>query len=223
MYRMSGRFDYTAFFNFYTDPNNVKIVTPLNVKYYSMDKKTKSTILRQAKTGNTAVTIGGKDYYITIYPPGSSSALPEIHFSLPERVVGSRDLWDNHYHFGVKNITTRNVSIVGNHGSRSVNVVFFHKTIQEPQNRNKRHQNCYFLPDQPIQDIVLIPDIDCLETKDSKMTRNFSLGTEDLTVVTELIRRPFYGVHYGGRRRRNAIRTRRRTKTKGRGTKRARP
>jgi hypothetical protein len=57
------------------------------------------------------------------------------------------------------------------------------------------------------------------------MKDRFPLGSDDLAVITELIRRPFYGVHYGGwgrARTKTKGRTQRRTKTKGRGTKRAR-
>jgi hypothetical protein len=94
----------------------------------------------------------------------------------------------------MKQIDSNNISI--SKKGKKLNVVYFHKTTQKPQISNKKQDNCYFLPNQPIDTITKIEAIDCLETKDSNMSRSTLIA--DLPVIQELIRRPFYGIQYGG-------------------------
>jgi hypothetical protein len=216
---MSTRFDYTTFLNYYQDPRNVN-QEPLprpNVQFYDNN----TGIPYDASLGNTSIVINHKKYFIRIKPQRHGMLADSITFTLPTVFQDASGLWDVHYHFGIRNIDIRNRSALSKRRVRRNQhpVVYFHKTSQEPHKNNKRHENCYFWLDEPIYDLTLIPDIDCLQTADSQMKR---LNSEDVAVVGELIRRPFYGIHYGGRRKRNAMRTQRRTKTKGRGTRRAR-
>jgi len=195
---MGTRFNYNTFFKYYTDPRNVT-QEPLprpTVQFYHDNQP----IPFDASLGATSITINNTTYCIDADP-----ITRVIRFSLPP-VAHPRykGLWDNHYSFGIRNLTNiSNASALSKRRiPRNQNVVFFHKTYQEPWNGNKRHENCYFFPDELIDDIRLIPDIDCLQSKHNKMSKGFPLGSEDLHVITELIRRPFYGIHYGGRSRR---------------------
>jgi hypothetical protein len=196
---MGTRFNYNQFFRYYTNPRNVTR-EPLprpTVQFYHDNQP----VPFDASLGATSITINNTPYYIQSEP-----RTKKIRFSTPVMFPSDPGvLWDNHYTFGIKKIKIKNHQALAQRqigpSQQYQNVVFFHKTYQEPWNGNKRHENCYFFPDELIDDIRLIPDIDCLQSTTSKMTRGFPLGSEDLKVITELIRRPFYGRFYGGHRR----------------------
>lgn len=182
-------FDYDTFYNYYTNPSNVtRDPNPPRVKFYDDNNPQDIT----TSTGDTYITINGTKYYIKPKPRSGLMLRDSIMFTLPTAIPGYSGLWDFHYHFGMKKIGSNNVSKKG----KKLNVIYFHKTTQKPQISNKKQDNCYFLPNQPIDTIAKIEAIDCLETKDSKMTRSTLIA--DLPVIQELIRRPFYGIHYGG-------------------------
>ena len=88
----------------------------------------------------------------------------------------------------------------------TVPIIYFHKTTQEPEKIDKLQYRCYFHANQPIQDIA---DINCLNTTRTKMSNWFPATGPDLEVITELVRRPFYGVKLGGRMRMRGRTTRR--------------
>jgi len=214
-YRMTTRFDYNRFYQYYTDPRNVaQVPRPLpTVQFFHNNEPD----VRTCKTGATSVTINGETYYIKPYPRGG------IAFTKLTKIPGHKGVWDNHYHFREDGLDVKYKQSVL-HGTRQ-NAIWFHKTVQDPNNRKKVPSNCYFWASEPIDDITQFPEIQCLQTEKSTMKDRFPLGSDDLAVITELIRRPFYGVHYGGRgrvRTKTKGRTQRRTKTKGRGTRRAR-
>lgn len=194
---MTTRFNYTTFLNYYTDPRNVSQDASLSIHYYH-----KSAIPHVDMTGDTTITIHGEKYYIKNKPRTGTMLSDSIQFTLPTTIPGKPGiLWDFHYHFGMKTIDSNNLLVKKpNQKPIPTNVVYFHKTIQNPQLNNKKPFNCYFLSNQPIDTIAKIGQIDCLETKDSKMTKNFPMGSDDLKIIQELIRRPFYGVQYGGRK-----------------------
>lgn len=203
---MARRFDYGTFFRYYTDPRNVTQDVSMQINYYHDNKHL------IGETGTTYVTIGGDKYYIKIHPQSRDTLCDGIHFTLPTMFLTPRgpELWDNHYHFGMKNIKSRNQTRRG----RRLDVVYFHKTTQDPINtKNKYPKNCYFLPHEPIDNITKIVGIHCLETTTSQMGSNdkFPPGSKDLRVIEELIRRPFYGIHYGGHSRRRTKKRRGRT------------
>lgn len=182
-------FDYDTFYNYYTNAINVtRDPHPPRVKFY--DNNNPQYIENSA--GSTYITINGTRYYITIMRRKKDMLKNGILFVLPTAIPGHSGLWGFHYHFGMKKINSNNVS----KKAKNLNVVYFHKTTQNPQISNKKQDNCYFLPNQPIDTIAKIEAIDCLETKDSKMTRSTLIA--DLPVIQELIRRPFYGIQYGG-------------------------
>lgn len=195
---MATRFDYNTFYAYYTDLRNVTSTTPIPTKFYHRYPG-KNAILNHGMTGDTFITIHGKKYYIKADP-----STQDIHFTLPTTIPGETGLWDFHYHFGMGHMSEcRNKSVL-RHSQRNVpkDVIYFHKTTQDPIiTKYKKQKNCYFSINEFIHDVNKISDIDCLETTTSKMTKNFPLGSEDLAVITELIRRPFYGKQYGGRRK----------------------
>ena len=192
---MNTLFNYNTFIRYYSNRANVT-QEPLprpTVQFFDGN----TGIIYDASLGNTSITVNGTKYYI------KQKNNNTIRFSLPTTIPGYPGLWDVHYHFGIRKIKINHKSALSKRQLRQKeqNVIYFHKTIQQPHLQNKKHNNCYFFPDQPIHDVVLIPDIDCLETTTSKMTKNFPVGSEDLAVITELIRRPFYGIQYGGSRK----------------------
>lgn len=206
---MSRRFDYQTFFRYYTNPQNVTR-EPLprpRIQFFHNN----TGIIYDDSLGDTSITIHGVKYYIKLYPKKG------IQFTLPTTIPDVSGEWDFHYHFGTRIINAKNKYIFPN-GQKNTNVVYFHKTVQLPHVTNKDHANCFFLPNVPIDDISLIPDIDCIQTVDSKMVNRFPLGSEDLAVITELIRRPFYGRQYGGRRKTKKVYQKGARKTKRRRT-----
>ena len=187
---MTTPFNFQTFFNYYIDPNNVN-QEPLprpTIQFFHG-----SRVPHDASLGDTSVNINGNKYYIKVYPhvPGKTLS-GGLQFTRPTVFHDASGIWDTHYHFGV----------------RDIDVKVPHK--------EKRHINCFFLDNQSIDPITIIPDIECKQTEKTTMKDLFPLGTEDLAVIGELIRRPFYGAHYGGKRYRNATTNKRRSKNRAR-------
>ena len=141
------RFDYTTFFNYYTDSNNVSSGRyPQKLCYYD------GHVLRKSYTGNTHITVHGDNYYITVMKQKGDMLCDGIMFSIPTTIPGETCKWDFHYHFGMKTIDTGNINI-DKQGQKiiPIDVVYFHRTIQDPlRTKDKIPKNCYFLPDQPL-------------------------------------------------------------------------
>jgi hypothetical protein len=200
------RFNYDTFYNYYTNPVNVTQDVSQAIQYFHG-----SSIPRQEFTGTTSIMVGGQKYYIKIKPMSGDMLKNSIMFTLPTILPSHNSIqlpnipWDIHYHFGMKRIKSRNQK----HRGKYLDVVYFHKTVQEPLHTvNKISKNCYFLPNANIDQIK---HFDCLETEMHDMTHHFKVGSRDLRVIEELIRRPFYGIHYGGHSRRRTKKRRGRT------------
>jgi len=142
---MATKFDYNKFFNYYTNPRNVTR-EPGNTQIQFYHDNTGQ--IKPGWLGKTSITVNNVKYYIK-----ADFSKKKIRFTLPTSIPGYTGLWDFHYHFGVREITVNNKLSPLYDNDRDV--IFFHKTIQEPQNSNKRHENCYFLPDELIDDITL--------------------------------------------------------------------
>lgn len=188
-----SRFNYTRFLNYYTDASNVEIDNnpPITNYFHGGVQKTKTP-------GPTYITIQGKKYYINVLP--SNNRTPDkIIFSDPVDIGGT--LYDNHYHFGISNnFTNQNVAY---RKKQVFPVIFFHKTVQEPDKKETEHTRCYFLTDQNIHDVTKFSDIPCVQNSTSKMGIQFPLTGPDIEVIREIVRRPFYGVLLnGGKQRR---------------------
>jgi hypothetical protein len=190
---MSTIFDYGKFLKYYTTLSNVtkEPNTTIEVQFYHNN----TGAINKGKLGNTSITINNNKYFIR-----ANHTKKEIMFTIPTTISGYTGLWDTHYHFGIDNKRVINKSSIFHKSNRDL--IYFHKTIQEPQNNNKIHKNCYFFYQEPIDDINLIPDIKCLQTSNSKMSDFFPPESDDIKIITEIIRRPFYGKLYGGKRRR---------------------
>jgi hypothetical protein len=81
----------------------------------------------------------------------------------------------------------------------NINAVYFHKTSQ--QFIDKKQTRCYFFTNQ---DINNVENIECLETKNSKISSGdkFPMTGPDFAIIREIIRRPFVGERFGGKTRR---------------------
>jgi hypothetical protein len=98
-------------------------------------------------------------------------------FTIPTQIDDK--LWDFHFHFG-KTTIQRN--------KKDIKVVFFHKTIQDPQKNGKVRDNCYFPQKMKIKDIA---EIICVQEKNSKMGEKFLEDTDDFNYIKEILSRPF--------------------------------
>jgi hypothetical protein len=190
---MTTKFDYNRFLKYYTNPRNVvqEPNTRPEVQFYRKN----SGVMETSQVGDTSIMVNNKKYFIK-----ADLASKDIMFTLPTSIPGYDGLWDFHYHFGIDKMKV--VNKLSPYLKTRHDLIYFHKTIQEPQNSRKYHENCYFFHQEPIDDITLFPDIKCLQTSDSTMSRFFPPGSEDINVITEIIRRPFYGIRYGGKKSR---------------------
>ena len=181
-------FDYNQFFNYYK--NNAKTCkNPPILKYY------KNRIPHSKQTSKKYITINGKNVYIIVLPadPSQGRLVDALLFITPTLVNG--ELWDVHYHFGIRDDFTKEKRDLYN-----INAVYFHKTYYSTY-KDKEHTNCYFFTNQ---DITNVENIECLETKNSKISSGdkFPLTGPDFAIIREIIRRPFVGERFGGKTRR---------------------
>jgi hypothetical protein len=179
-------FDFTAFYNYYTNNSNITVGAPFTMKYYH-----ENTIQTANNSGNY-ITIDGKKLYISILPPNPAKnrITHALLFSTPETINGV--LWDTHYHFAVRSKFSQPSRGIHN----TINVVYFHKTTQTPT--TKIPKNCYFLTNQ---DVTKIENIECLERKDGSLSSKdkFPITGPDFAIIREIIQRPFLGVQFGGK------------------------
>jgi hypothetical protein len=180
-------FDYNRFFNYYK--NNAKTCkNPPRLKYY------KDRVVHSNTTSKKYITIDGKNVYITVIPadPPQGRLVDALLFITPTLVNG--ELWDVHYHFGIMDEFTKEKRDLYN-----INAVYFHKTSQ--QFTDKKQTRCYFFTNQ---DITNVENIECLETKNSKISSSdkFPITGADFAIIREIIQRPFVEKRFGGKTRR---------------------
>jgi hypothetical protein len=181
-------FDFTTFYNYYTNNSNITVGAPFTMKYHC-----KNTI-RTANNSGKYITIDGKKLYISILPPNpvENRITPALLFTIPTTINGV--LWDTHYHFAVRNEFLGPSPPKGK--GKVMDVVYFHKTTQT--STGKTMTNCYFLTNQ---DITKIENIKCLQRQDGYLSNKdtFPITGPDFAIIREIIQRPFLGVQFGGK------------------------
>jgi hypothetical protein len=181
-------FDYDTFYDYYTNLNNLKIDRNRSyVKYYFLKKEkdirnSKIILIRKRKSGKY-IEINNTRLYVEFLNNYNKS----IIFSILRESEEPGVFWDDHFHFGIHD-RFKNYN----------NVIYFHKTTQNKESRNKDSNNCYFLSGQNIEDIK---DYDCLQTVSDIMNDHFPLAADDFTYIKEIIQRPFIGKRLGGKKR----------------------
>lgn len=182
-------FDYSTFYNYYTNPQNLLIDNnPNTMIYFIGNKQNRST------TPNTYITIAQKKIFIT----DMKDSKKQLLFSTKEHIVNNI-IYDNHYHFGIEPKIER--SSLNN---IPINTIFFHKTLQLPSTNDTFKISCYFRDGTSITDIE---QIICTNQKNSIFKNNFSFNflaynkltyNEDLEFISEIISRPFLGIKNPG-------------------------
>ena len=122
---------------------------------------------------------------LPIYVEAKNSRIKEILFTIHD--PSDPHNLDNHFHFGIRhNFTNKNRGI-----NLPISVIYFHKTTQDILEKKKDHTNCYFVLNANINDIE---NIECVQTEFDKMKHKFSIGSEDLAIIKNIIEIPF-GIH----------------------------
>jgi hypothetical protein len=188
----SFTFDYSRFYNFYTDRQNL-ILDPITTDVYYFLDIPRPTVSTPEKTINSDyyMTISGNKIYVSQIVNG------DILFTIPNLINGF--VYADHYHFG---LDMRNDKSVLNTSVGTVPTVFFHKTIQLPQPLSKTGGkdtvHCWFRNGTIIVDVK---DIICTQQKTGKMNKKFPFPqtfTTDFEFLQEILTRPFLGIQNQG-------------------------
>ena len=172
-------FDYDIFYNYYTDTNNLEYIkTPPDSYYYPNNQ---DKIPTQKQLSHYFITINNTKIFIE--PHGKNGFL----FTIPEEI--DNKLWDNHFHFGKeKNFELFNKKTrQKNNNQRYIAAVYFHKTIQNPEENKKDAKRCYYYPKMQM-DMDKFEEMECIQSSD-EMNKIFP--KEDLVFIKEIIQRPF--------------------------------
>ena len=179
-------FDYNTFYNYYTNPNNLFIDS-------RQDNPELNYYLNEYNPGQIPITKSCPNKFITIGVGIKGSGGIGIYieklsnrrllFTIPTEINGK--YWDNHYHFGIKLFNGKG------------NLIFFHKTVQNPSTNGKIPSRCYFQDNLNIQNIE---NIICQQEKNQIMAGRFPFHhIRDMEIIKEIISRPFLGiVNLGG-------------------------
>lgn len=217
---MSVKFDVNTFLNYYKDESNYYIDTDEDIitNYFVYSKKRNGYVLRNNVLSRNYIIINDKKLYLTHYK--DQFDIEHILFTTPIEING--EFWDTHYHFGIemnyktKRINTKSRKITGktirsssssSSGKTSklrrssnkgiIPVIFFHKTIQDPTKHKKKSVNCYFKHNINLERFD-VSEFNCESDNKKRMKNYFSIGSDDLVFIEEIIRRPFYGIQAGG-------------------------
>jgi hypothetical protein len=177
-------FDYSQFIAYYTNPQNLlQDVSQRPNLHYFKDLITIPNQLPISKICPTDyITVGGIRVYISTGPNN------RIYFTIP--TMQNQMFWDDHYHFGIRKGFVDYTS----KPKRTYDVVFFHKTLQDPFNNGKYPPtNCYFEDQLPISQVE---NIICMQG--SATNTMISKFPQEIDIVREIICRPFLGVRYLG-------------------------
>ena len=203
------QFDYDKFYNYYTKDSNVKTKEddknslPKTIWFYrnSNSDEPESDIL-----SNKYININGIDIFISKSKEHNNKS--ELFFTIPKEI--DNKLWDIHFHFGKDIIIPPNKKNRSNINGGKVPIVFFHKTIQNPELKGKERKNCYYQQNMKIDNVGKIL---CLQSTSSKMDDIFPPDTKDFHLIKEIISKPFH-VYNPGRQNTKMSKTRNTSKTR---------
>lgn len=175
---MSFLFKYDTFYKFYSNLSNLledDSPRPI-VKFYRYDSLPRGQLPESDQLPKHYMEIMGSRVYIRI-----NSKKRSLMFVVP-KLIGDT-LWDFHYHFGLRTIHGRP------NGNNTMDVIYFHKTYQDPIKQGKTHKRCFFADKSLFEDIRQIM---CQEKKSGTMANEFT-DIEDLQIISEIISIPFVG------------------------------
>jgi hypothetical protein len=166
------QFDYDIFYNYYTDTDNLEYIKNPPDSYYYPNNRDK--IPKQKQLSHYFITINNTKIYIE--PHGKNG----FFFTIPEEI--DNKLWDNHFHFGKeKNFELFNKKTrQKNNNQKYIAAVYFHKTIQNPEENKKDAKRCYYYPKMEM-DMDKFEEIECIQSSD-EMNKIFP--KEDLVFIT---------------------------------------
>ena len=181
---MTINFDYSIFYSYYTDPLNISL--DLSVKpdlNYFPNYFDPIQFSIPKPCPNEYITIKNIRIFIST---GNNNRL---YFTIP--TFNANKFWDDHYHFGLR----KNFIDYKSQPKRTYNVVFFHKTIQNPLTNGKElPTNCYF------EDNISLANIDKIVCQQASSTNTMeSKFPQEIDIIREIISRPFFGIQYGGK------------------------
>lgn len=170
-------FNYDTFYKYYTTESHLETdnSSPKEIWYY-LKVCSRNQQPEQSFLSPHFITVNNTKIYISKMGDENNKN-DGLLFTIPTQIDDK--LWDFHFHFG-KTTIQRNKT--------DINVVFFHKTIQDPQKNGKVRDNCYFPQKMKIKDIA---EIICVQEKNSKMGEKFLEGTDDFNYIKEILSRPF--------------------------------
>jgi hypothetical protein len=177
------KFNLNEFFNYYNDPANLSIdPVSLRTTFYVRDNTNRSIVKPITKRlSQNYILVNGNKLYVTYY---ISKGVKNMLFTTPVDINGV--LYDFHYHFG---LTKRYKSYRTTRTNKRMDVVFFHKTIQDPTTQRFKRDECYFEKNIPLNDIS---QIKCINEKTNTMSDVFPIYDPDFSIIEEIINRPNY-------------------------------
>lgn len=181
-------FDYSVFYDYYTDSRN--LLQDHNQKDYlhfflDIPRRTRQQSTR-IPYPTYYITINGVKVYITLLNKR------RILFTLPTFIDNA--MWANHYHFGLDLFVDRTSNLKP---KPKIPLVFFHKTVQNPPQNGKQEKRCFFRNGCTISEIETVI---CEQEKNTIMSDKFPFDfPQDIEFIKEIIARPFIGiVNFGG-------------------------
>lgn len=189
-------FDINKFLSYYKDTTNPDIqIDPTQLVTHFYIKNSKNKYIEVSNPlSQRFITINEEKLYITNYI--DKYKVEHILFTIPTEINGI--LWDFHYHFGLKKnyISQRSTRTSDNR----IGAIFFHKTIQDPINKERTSIDCHF---HRKIDLTNVSRIKCVSHPTNRMSDEFPITSEDYMYIEEILRRPFIGIKRGGRIRKS--------------------
>ena len=205
MNRNSYRFEYTKFYEYYTNPKNLFTDKNKPIKLNFFNKTTKKgdkmpKICNPSITGDrcTFIIINGIKIYVADYEnvEPRKRDTKELLFSIPTEINGNS--YDFHFHFGIRF-----------DDYYKTNIIFFHKTEQHLDETGEMgmfsHKDCHFFDNTEIQ---RVNDIICKNLNSLNYTMETKLkDAEDLKILEKIMSLPF--IMHGGKTKKRQLKNKR--------------